>query len=129
MPELPGWAYAAAAVVLAYAAFLLLLVATGRRAAAREAAMLLPNLIRLFHGLLGDPRVPWHAKVILGGGLVYLAVPVDLVPDFVPFAGQLDDAIVAALVLAYVSRSVGGDLVREHWHGDAAILARILRLT
>jgi uncharacterized membrane protein YkvA (DUF1232 family) len=127
VPDLPGWAYGLVVVILLYAAFLLVLIATGRRGAALEAALFLPNLIRLFRGLLGDPEVPWHAKAALGGGLVYLASPIDLVPDFIPVAGHLDDAIVAALILGYVVRVSGRPAVERHWRGDPAILRRLLR--
>lgn len=125
---LPGWAIALAVALLLYAALLAVLVIAGRRVIARELALLLPNLFRLFRGLLADPRVPLRAKVVLALGIVWIASPIDLIPEFVPVAGPLDDAIVAALVLGYVSRTVGRDLVREHWHGDPTTLARLLRL-
>lgn len=127
MPDLPGWVYALVVVLAVYATFVLVLVATGRRGGAREAARLLPNLVRLFHGLLRDPQVPWHAKALLGGGLVYLASPIDLVPDFIPVAGQLDDAILAALLLGYVARASGREAVLRHWHGDPALIGKLLR--
>lgn len=128
LAALPPWAIALGAVVLLYLAVLAVLIAAGRRLIARELALLLPNLFRLFRGLLADPRVPLHAKVVLGIGILWIASPIDLIPEFVPVAGPLDDAIVAALILGYVSRAVGRDVVREHWHGDPTILARLLRL-
>lgn len=128
MADLPGWAVALLVLVALYLALLALLIASGRRAVAREAALLLPNLIRLFRGLLGDPLVPRRAKVALAIGLGYFAVPIDLVPDFIPVAGQLDDAIVASLVLAYVLRASGPASLQRHWHGDARTLRRIVAL-
>lgn len=128
MLELPGWAYALLVALAIYAAALAVLVVAGRRVIARELALLVPNLFRLFRGLLADPRVPLRAKLVLGLGVLWIASPIDLVPEFIPIAGPLDDAIVAALVLAYVSRTVGRELVREHWQGDPTILARLLRL-
>ena len=125
--DLPWWAVALISVLAAYAVLILALVIVGRRWLAREAAMLLPNLIRLFHGLLGDPSVPWHAKVALGVGLAYLAMPIDLIPDFIPVAGGFDDAIVAALVLGYVVRVSGRAAVERHWRGDPRIIARLAR--
>ncbi|MBI2323965.1 MAG: DUF1232 domain-containing protein [Chloroflexi bacterium] len=124
----PWWAVTLAAAVLVYAAIVAVLILFGRRLLARELATLVPNLVRLFRGLLGDPRVPLRAKAVLLVGIVWIASPIDLIPEFVPIAGPLDDAIVAALVLAYVSRAVGRDVVREHWHGDPTTLARLLRL-
>jgi uncharacterized membrane protein YkvA (DUF1232 family) len=128
VPELPGWAVAFSVVLLVYALIVVTLVVAGRALLARELALLLPNLFRLFRGLMADERVPLRAKIVLGIGVLWIASPIDLIPEFVPVAGPLDDAIVAALVLAYVSRSVGRDVVREHWHGDPTILARLLRL-
>lgn len=128
LADLPPWLVALLAVVAVYAVVLVLLVLAGRRLLARELSTLLPNLLRLFRGLLGDPRVPWHAKAVLGLGLLWLASPIDLIPEFVPVLGPLDDAVVAALVLAYVVRAAGRDVVREHWRGDPSILAQLLRV-
>jgi uncharacterized membrane protein YkvA (DUF1232 family) len=62
----------------------------------------------LFKRLLGDSKVPRSSKFWLGGLILYLAMPIDLVPDFVPIAGQLDDAIIVALVLRHVLRPCRG---------------------
>ena len=104
------------------------LVAFGKRALAREIAALVPNLTRLFTGLVRDPRVPLRAKLVLGATAVYLALPIDLVPDFIPVAGQLDDAIVAAFALRYVIGTTPREIVAEHWPGDPETLRRILAL-
>lgn len=128
LTDIPWWATAFGVLVLCYVIFVTVLFLAGRRLLARELALLLPNLARLFRGLLGDRRVPWWAKLFLVLGLLWLASPIDLIPEFVPIAGPLDDAIVAALILALVSRAAGRDVVREHWHGDPTILARLLRL-
>ncbi len=125
---LDGVALALAIVVATYLVFVLALVLAGRAPLARELALLVPNLALLFRGLLADPRVPRRAKVALAVGAAYLAMPIDLVPDFIPVVGSLDDAIVMALILRYVLRSAGRSTVVEHWRGDPATLARILRL-
>jgi uncharacterized membrane protein YkvA (DUF1232 family) len=72
----------------------------------------------LFKRLLRDPRVPRVRKVALALVLVYLVIPIDLVPDFIPVAGQLDDAILVALALRGLLRT---GLVREHWPGPMSI--------
>src|ERR671935_2842017 len=92
---------ALAAVVGVWLLLVLGLVALGRREAARELAAFVPDCVVLFRRLLGDPRVPRRAKVALALLVAYLALPFDLVPDFVPVAGQLDDAVLVALALAY----------------------------
>jgi uncharacterized membrane protein YkvA (DUF1232 family) len=102
------------------------LVALGRRTQARELVTLVPNLLTLFHGLLRDPRVPRGAKLWLGFAIAWIASPIDLIPEFVPVAGPLDDAIVAALVLRHLVRRTPEDVVSVHWRGSQATLAAIV---
>ena len=111
-----------------YAGFLLVLVLAGRREEARVFARFIPDCLVLFRRLIGDERVPRGKKLLLAFVLAYLAFPLDLVPDFIPVAGQLDDAIVVALVLRSVLRSGGPGLVREHWPGPPQSLNALLRL-
>jgi uncharacterized membrane protein YkvA (DUF1232 family) len=114
-----------AIVVAVWLAAILVLVLAGRRSAARELATLIPNIVILFKGLLRDPAVPRSSKVLLGLAVLWLVSPIDLVPEFVPVAGPLDDAIVAALVLRHVLRRTGPDVLRRHWRGDQAVLDRL----
>jgi uncharacterized membrane protein YkvA (DUF1232 family) len=112
-----------------YAAVLLALVAAGHGTEASALARFVPDCVVLVRRLLGDPRVPVESKVLLGLLVVYLVSPIDLIPDFIPVAGQLDDAIVAALVLRAVLRSGGEALLREHWTGPPRSLELVLSLT
>jgi uncharacterized membrane protein YkvA (DUF1232 family) len=122
------WTLAALALTGAvYAAGVLALVALGRRSDARALAGFVPDCVVLVRRLLRDPRVRRRRKLALALLVAYLVVPIDLVPDFIPIAGQLDDAIVVALVLRYVVRGGGQALVREHWPGPAASLALVSR--
>ena len=124
-----NWIWIALAVtVVLYGGFVLALVAAGRRGEARAWAGFIPDCIVLFKRLLGDPRVPRGRKILLGAMLGYLALPFDLVPDFIPVAGQLDDAIVVAVVLRAVLRGAGDDPVREHWPGPDSSLRIVMRL-
>jgi uncharacterized membrane protein YkvA (DUF1232 family) len=107
---------------------IVVLLLLGRRTAARELATLLPNLVLLFRGLIRDERVPRSSKVWLGIALAWLVSPIDLVPEFIPVLGALDDAVVAALVLRHVRRRTSREVVVEHWRGDPATLDRILRV-
>jgi uncharacterized membrane protein YkvA (DUF1232 family) len=119
----------ALAVVLAiYTLAILALLVVGRRFAAKALATLIPNLLSLFRGLLRDPRVPFGSKVVLWIGVVWIASPIDLLPEFLPVIGPLDDAVVAALVLRHLVRRAGEDVVRDHWRGDPRTLDRILRV-
>jgi uncharacterized membrane protein YkvA (DUF1232 family) len=119
---------AAAATAAAYTLFVAGLLVAGRRSAARALARLIPDCVVLLRALLADDRVPRRRKLALAGLVAYLAVPIDLVPDFIPVAGQLDDVIVAALALRYALRSGGPGLIREHWTGSDASLNVILRV-
>ena len=82
----------------------------------------------LFKRLLSDPHVVWCRKALLAGVTLYLITPIDLVPDFIPIAGQLDDAIVVALSLRSVLRGSGKALWHEHWPGPQQSLLVIRRL-
>jgi uncharacterized membrane protein YkvA (DUF1232 family) len=126
--DLPLWANILLVVIAIWIAVLVVLVVVGRLVLARELALIVPNLVRLFGGLLRDGRVPLRAKVVLAVASLWLASPIDLIPDFIPIVGSFDDAIVAALALRFVLRTTDGAVVREHWRGDPATLERLLRL-
>ncbi len=111
-----------------YAVAIAVLAVVGRRTAAKEVAAFLPNLARLFKGLIGDSRVPRSSKVLLVFGAAWIASPIDLIPEFIPVLGPLDDAVVAALILRRVLKTAGADVVTDHWRGDPATLQRLLRL-
>lgn len=85
----------------------------------REAALLLPNLLRLATGLARDPRVPRSRKIGLGLLAAYLAMPFDLIPDFIPVLGVADDLILVSVTLTWVAGAVPPAVVEEHWHGEA----------
>jgi uncharacterized membrane protein YkvA (DUF1232 family) len=117
-----------AVVIGLYAVAVLLLILAGRKVAARELALLVPNLLLLFKDLLKDPTVPRRPKVLLWIGIVWIASPIDLLPEFLPVLGPLDDAVVAALVLRFLVRRAGEDVVRRHWRGEPSTIDRILRV-
>jgi uncharacterized membrane protein YkvA (DUF1232 family) len=114
--------------ILLYAGLVLGLVAVGRGADARAWARFVPDCLVLFKRLAGDPRVPRSRKLLLGAMIGYLALPFDLVPDVIPIAGQLDDAIIVALVLRALLRGAGDAPLREHWPGPAGSLRLVFRL-
>jgi uncharacterized membrane protein YkvA (DUF1232 family) len=114
--------------VAVWAVAILVLYAVGRRYAARELAALLPNLVRMCRTLLRDPRVPRGSKVLVGFAVVWFISPIDLVPEFIPVLGPLDDAVLAALVLRHLVKRAGPEVVAEAWPGEPATLERMLRL-
>jgi len=121
--------FLASVVVVAavWALAVVLLLALGRRTQARELATLIPNLVLLFKGLLQDPRVSRRNKAWLWFAVAWLVSPIDLIPEFIPFLGPLDDAVVAALVLRHVLRTTDRSVLTVHWRGDPAILDVITR--
>lgn len=124
-----SWALAGLAISLViYAAFVLWLIAVGRREDARSLATFIPDCIVLVTRLTRDPRVPRRRKLLLLALVGYLALPFDLVPDFIPVAGQLDDALIVALVLRHFIRAGGEEMIRELWPGPEQSLMLILRL-
>ena len=100
----------------------------GRRIAAKQLAHAIPDLVALTRGLIGDPRVPLGSKLLLGGALLWLLSPIDLVPEFIPLLGPLDDVIVVGLVLRHLIKRAGVDVVHEHWRGDPRVLRTALRM-
>ena len=94
---------------------------------ARALVRLVPDCLVLIRRLAGDPRVSRRSKLLFLALAGYLALPFDLVPDFIPIAGQLDDVIVVALVLRRFVRAGGEPLIRAHWPGPEQSLRLVLR--
>ena len=125
------WAWlivAFGATMLLYGIFVVGLITAGRREDAQALAGFVPDCAVLTSRLLRDERVPRRHKLLPLALLGYLALPFDLVPDFVPVAGQLDDVLVAALVFRAFLRATGEAPVREHWPGPERSLDAVLRL-
>jgi uncharacterized membrane protein YkvA (DUF1232 family) len=115
------------AAICSYAAFVIGLIISGRRDAARAVARFVPDCVVLFRRLFGDARLSRRKKLLLALPIAYLATPIDLVPDFIPVAGYLDDAVIVAIVLRHLLRDEGG-LIEEHWPGPPRTRDFILRL-
>jgi len=120
----------AAALVVAWAALLVALVIVRPRGGlVREALRLLPDVLRLVRRLAADRTLPRGVRIRLGLLLAYLALPIDLVPDFIPVLGYADDAIIVSAVLRSVVRRAGLEAVRAHWPGTDDGFAALARLT
>jgi len=117
------------ALALAYTGLVSFIALIGRGANARALARFVPDCVVLFRRLLSEPGIPRRRKLLLRAMIAYLAMTFDLIPDFIPIAGQLDDAIIVALVLRAVLRAAGAEVIREHWPGPTASLEIVLRLS
>jgi uncharacterized membrane protein YkvA (DUF1232 family) len=106
-----------------------LLLVRPRGGLLKEAVRVLPDLVRLVARMARDRSLPRDVRWRLGLLLAYLALPIDLVPDFIPVLGYADDAIVVAFVLRSVVRRVGVDEVRARWPGTDDGFAALRRLT
>ena len=130
---MPWWAQTlislAAALLLAWLALVVaLLMAKPDKALLREALRLLPDVLRLLRRLASDRGLPSGVRIRLSLLLVYLAIPIDLIPDFIPVLGYADDAIIVTAVLRSVVRHAGLDAVRAHWPGTDDGFTAVCRL-
>ena len=94
----------------------------------KQALRLLPDVVRLIKRLAADPDTPRGVRIRLVLLLGYLALPIDLIPDFVPVLGYADDAIVVAIILRSSMRRAGPDLLAKHWPGTPEGLTALKRL-
>lgn len=114
--------------LVAYLVLIAALLVAGRRIDAFALARFIPDCLVLLRRLIRDPGVPRRRKLVLLALVVYLSIPIDLVPDFLPVIGQLDDVIVAAIALRYALRAGGPELLRQHWPGPNRSLQVVMRL-
>jgi uncharacterized membrane protein YkvA (DUF1232 family) len=82
----------------------------------------IPNFLKLFYRLVKDPRVPALDKALVAAAIGYVLMPMDLIPDFLPFIGQVDDLYLMALVLDRLLNSAGTEVVLDHWDGEVSSL-------
>jgi uncharacterized membrane protein YkvA (DUF1232 family) len=90
-----------------------------------DAALLLPNLIKLVGRLLLDPRVPRRAKISLGLASAYVVSPIDLIPEVIPVIGWADDVLIVMFAIDSLIDRSGPELVDEHWDGPGDLLSLI----
>jgi uncharacterized membrane protein YkvA (DUF1232 family) len=120
-------------VLVLWVALVATLYVVGRRGglpvSTAEAMRLLPDVVRLVRRLAGDRSLPRRVRWSLWGLLAYLLLPVDLVPDFIPVAGQADDVLLVALVLRATLKAAGPDALQRHWPGTPTGLEVVRRLS
>jgi uncharacterized membrane protein YkvA (DUF1232 family) len=115
-------------LALLYLVFVVSLYINGKQSRAREIAGFIPDTIILFKNLLKDEAVPKKYKWLLGVLIVYLAFPFDIVPDFIPIAGQLDDVIIVAFGLRLLLRASGPAVIKKNWQGPKRPLNALLKI-
>ena len=94
----------------------------------RELLGLIPDVLRLLRSIIGDRSAPLDVRVVLVGLVAWILSPIDLIPDFIPVLGPLDDVVVAVVAMRYVRRRVGVDDLRRRWSGTADGFALLLRV-
>jgi uncharacterized membrane protein YkvA (DUF1232 family) len=116
----------AAVVMVTLWALLVVLAARLPAGLLKDLAGFLPACVTLARRLRSDPRVPWQAKaaVVLAG--LWVLSPIDLLPEFLPVIGPLDDVVVVALALRYAARRVPREVLLEAWPGEPRLLERLL---
>ena len=92
----------------------------------RELAGFLPNCVKTTRTLRSDPAVPRRAKLAVGFAALWCLSPIDLIPEFLPVIGPLDDVVVVALALRYAARQIPRDVLEAAWTGDPSTLDRLL---
>jgi len=92
----------------------------------KEVVAFLPNCLTTIRRLRHHPSVPRRAKVAVAFAGLWVVSPIDLIPEFVPVIGPLDDAVVVALALRYAARRVPREVILEAWPGDVAVIQRLL---
>ena len=83
----------------------------------------LPAYMRLLGGLITDPRVALMDKLLVAGAMAYIAMPLDLIPDFIPFIGEVDDVFILVLALQRLVSNAGRSVLHAHWTGTTEDLA------
>jgi uncharacterized membrane protein YkvA (DUF1232 family) len=120
------WALLGGVGLVASWAVLVVLAARLPPGLARELAGLLPNCVKTARALRRHPAVPRRAKLAVGFAALWCLSPIDLIPEFLPVIGPLDDVVVVALALRYAARRVPREVLEEAWTGEPATLARLL---
>jgi len=85
----------------------------------------LPNFLRLLYGLITDKRVNAVDKLVVAGAIAYILLPVDIIPDFIPFLGEVDDVFLLIMALQRLIANAGRAVVQAYWPGDPAELSEM----
>lgn len=95
---------------------------------AREVVGVIPDVLRLFRSVIGDRSAPFDVRLVLVGLMAWILSPIDLIPEFIPVLGPLDDVVVAVVAMRYVRRRVGVADLRRRWVGSPEGFALLVRV-
>ena len=126
---MPGWLQAVLIAVAVVVVSWLVLIVLARRlppGVAKDLAGFLPDCVTAMRTLRRDPRVPRRAKIALLVAVLWVLSPIDLIPEFLPVIGPLDDVIAVALLLRYAGRTVPRQVLLDAWPSDPYLLERLL---
>ena len=126
---MPGWLQAVLIAVALVVVTWLLMIVLARRlppGVAKDLAGFLPDCVTAMRVLRKDPRVPRRAKVAVVVAMLWVLSPIDLIPEFLPVIGPLDDVIAVALLLRYAGRTVPRQVLVDAWPGDPYRMERLL---
>jgi uncharacterized membrane protein YkvA (DUF1232 family) len=126
MPEWTRWLIFGLLSLLASWTLLVLLARRLPAGTLKELAGFLPNCVTMIRRLRTHAAVPRRAKVAIAFAGLWVVSPIDLIPEFLPVIGPLDDAVVVALALRYAARRVPRDVILDSWPGDPAVIMRLL---
>jgi uncharacterized membrane protein YkvA (DUF1232 family) len=120
------WLVIGGAVIVLSWVVLLVLARRLPKGILRDLAAFLPSCVTMVRRLRRDPRVPRRAKLVIAFAGVWVISPIDLIPEFLPVIGPLDDIVVVALALRYAARQVPAEVLFEAWPGEPDLLARLI---
>ena len=126
MPDWTRWLLVAAAVLVSSWVVLIVLARRLPPGTLKELAGFIPNCVTMLRRLRKHPAVPRRAKIALALAAVWVVSPIDLIPEFLPVIGPLDDIVVFALAVRYAARQMPRDAILEAWPGDPAVISRLL---
>ena len=121
-------AVVAAIAALWIACLVLFWIARPKGVSTRAVVAAIPDLLRLLRSLVADPTVPLDVRIVLVALVAWIVSPIDLIPEFIPGLGPIDDIVVAVAALRYVRRRVGLPALRARWKGSEASWAVVARL-
>jgi len=126
VPDWTRWLVVAAAVLVSSWVVLIVLARRLPPGTLKELAGFIPNCVTMLRRLRKHPAVPRRAKIALALAAVWVVSPIDLIPEFLPVIGPLDDIVVFALAVRYAARQMPRDAILEAWPGDPAVISRLL---